>query len=137
MSFRTALLALTALQLAISTSFAVEPAAFLKQHCVRCHGIDIQEGDLSLDPSPTSATLWLQIADRLELREMPPEDAPQPPVAEVNAMISLAKRNAAGASQKGQVVLRRLNRTQYRNTCLLYTSPSPRDLSTSRMPSSA
>ena len=25
----------------------------------------------------------------------------------------------------------------YKNTCLLYTSPSPRDLSTSRMPSSA
>ena len=25
----------------------------------------------------------------------------------------------------------------YTNTCLLYTSPSPRDLSTSRMPSSA
>ena len=27
--------------------------------------------------------------------------------------------------------------SKYRNTCLLYTSPSPRDLSTSRMPSSA
>ena len=27
--------------------------------------------------------------------------------------------------------------TMYVNTCLLYTSPSPRDLSTSRMPSSA
>ena len=27
--------------------------------------------------------------------------------------------------------------TGYVNTCLLYTSPSPRDLSTSRMPSSA
>ena len=26
---------------------------------------------------------------------------------------------------------------QYGNICLLYTSPSPRDLSTSRMPSSA
>ena len=26
---------------------------------------------------------------------------------------------------------------QYEETCLLYTSPSPRDLSTSRMPSSA
>ena len=26
---------------------------------------------------------------------------------------------------------------EYANTCLLYTSPSPRDLSTSRMPSSA
>ena len=28
-------------------------------------------------------------------------------------------------------------RTRDLNTCLLYTSPSPRDLSTSRMPSSA
>ena len=27
--------------------------------------------------------------------------------------------------------------THYKLTCLLYTSPSPRDLSTSRMPSSA
>ena len=26
---------------------------------------------------------------------------------------------------------------EYKDTCLLYTSPSPRDLSTSRMPSSA
>ena len=29
------------------------------------------------------------------------------------------------------------NNKEYLNTCLLYTSPSPRDLSTSRMPSSA
>ena len=28
-------------------------------------------------------------------------------------------------------------REKYYNSCLLYTSPSPRDLSTSRMPSSA
>jgi len=28
-------------------------------------------------------------------------------------------------------------RDEYPSTCLLYTSPSPRDLSTSRMPSSA
>ena len=31
----------------------------------------------------------------------------------------------------------RLMKWEYRKTCLLYTSPSPRDLSTSRMPSSA
>ena len=30
-----------------------------------------------------------------------------------------------------------VNFYQFENTCLLYTSPSPRDLSTSRMPSSA
>ena len=29
------------------------------------------------------------------------------------------------------------NKTTKRKSCLLYTSPSPRDLSTSRMPSSA
>ena len=31
----------------------------------------------------------------------------------------------------------RKNKSALRNICLLYTSPSPRDLSTSRMPSSA
>ena len=30
-----------------------------------------------------------------------------------------------------------VSRLEQGNTCLLYTSPSPRDLSTSRMPSSA
>ena len=30
-----------------------------------------------------------------------------------------------------------LNESTYKEVCLLYTSPSPRDLSTSRMPSSA
>ena len=32
---------------------------------------------------------------------------------------------------------RRVNKTQMINTCLLYTSPSPRDRQKSRMPSSA
>ena len=34
-------------------------------------------------------------------------------------------------------ILEKFNCDDYINTCLLYTSPSPRDLSTSRMPSSA
>ena len=34
-------------------------------------------------------------------------------------------------------LLRRQMKTNFRKPCLLYTSPSPRDLSTSRMPSSA
>ena len=33
--------------------------------------------------------------------------------------------------------LKKLNHGKAGNICLLYTSPSPRDLSTSRMPSSA
>ena len=37
----------------------------------------------------------------------------------------------------GFLALRELNLTLQPGDCLLYTSPSPRDLSTSRMPSSA
>ena len=40
-----------------------------------------------------------------------------------------------GAGQANEVALNTL--TRVKNSCLLYTSPSPRDLSTSRMPSSA
>ena len=39
--------------------------------------------------------------------------------------------------QKGKKVRKRGSMGHPQNPCLLYTSPSPRDLSTSRMPSSA
>ena len=39
--------------------------------------------------------------------------------------------------QRQQQMAPQQSLAQYYNTCLLYTSPSPRDLSTSRMPSSA
>ena len=39
--------------------------------------------------------------------------------------------------RKHQYLKRGFKSTNEYNTCLLYTSPSPRDLSTSRMPSSA
>ena len=38
---------------------------------------------------------------------------------------------------KGSKVLRTRKVKQYNNNCLLYTSPSPRDVEESRMPSSA
>ena len=39
--------------------------------------------------------------------------------------------------KKPNSALRKVARVRLSNGCLLYTSPSPRDLSTSRMPSSA
>ena len=36
-----------------------------------------------------------------------------------------------------EAAIEALNETEHSGSCLLYTSPSPRDLSTSRMPSSA
>ena len=41
------------------------------------------------------------------------------------------------ADDWGSIAMRRLSIIDLSSGCLLYTSPSPRDLSTSRMPSSA
>ena len=48
----------------------------------------------------------------------------------------LEKKKAKGIVA-GRIMLRRMMGKASFTTCLLYTSPSPRDLSTSRMPSSA
>ena len=45
--------------------------------------------------------------------------------------------NGSGGDGNLTYTLNPLGITQSSNVCLLYTSPSPRDLSTSRMPSSA
>ncbi len=110
------LIPILTLALLSNVATSVEPDAFFQQHCIRCHGAEKQKGDLRLDTDLTDAERWLEIADRLELGEMPPEDEPRPPAPEVKEMVALAKKNAAHSAPSGQVVLRRLNRTQYRNT---------------------
>ena len=61
---------------------------------------------------------------------------------------AVVKRNPQGRSRRGWVMepveqttsrgtKMPAYRIRWRDSCLLYTSPSPRDLSTSRMPSSA
>ena len=42
-----------------------------------------------------------------------------------------------GEDERGNRLLAAMGERNLRTDCLLYTSPSPRDLSTSRMPSSA
>ena len=64
-------------------------------------------------------TLWAAISLNFLLPRLMPGNP---------ADIMIAKMQRAG----GEV-----SETTIRNICLLYTSPSPRDLSTSRMPSSA
>ena len=46
----------------------------------------------------------------------------------------MGKNKVVQIAKKGKDAIRNSNKS---STCLLYTSPSPRDLSTSRMPSSA
>lgn len=103
---------------------ADETRRFLKTHCVKCHGARKAKGDLRLDTLQFSATnaeniaSWQAIVDRILANEMPPENAPQPSAEErVNLLNTLRGRIAdAAKSNAKQVVLRRLNRTQFRNT---------------------
>jgi hypothetical protein len=114
-----ALIGLAFLPFALS---AVEPAAFFEKRCVQCHGPKKQKAKLRLDTldwTPDdlkNLQTWREIADKLELREMPPEDEPQPSPAERTAMLQWLGPKLAAASTPEPVLLRRLNRTQYRNT---------------------
>ena len=113
------LIGLAFLHLALS---ATEPAAFFEQHCVKCHGLKKQKANLRLDTlewkpgDPKNLEVWREIADRLELGEMPPEDEPQPAPAERAVVLKWLGPKLSAASMPESVLLRRLNRVQYRNT---------------------
>ena len=66
-----------------------------------------------------------------------PDGAPVLCDASVADLPSLLRPGDAVVVNDTKVIPARLDGTRTRAACLLYTSPSPRDLSTSRMPSSA
>ena len=51
--------------------------------------------------------------------------------------VKLSSVSEVAVSEGGQIVYKKYDIKQLVNTCLLYTSPSPRDTERSRMPSSA
>ncbi len=70
------------------------PIAFLKTHCLNCHGEKKQKGDrrfdhLSVDLfDEDSAYEWQEILDMVNLGEMPPEDDEQPTDEERTGFVS-------------------------------------------------
>ncbi len=104
----------------------VETSAFLKEHCLRCHGPEKSKGDLRLDlldadfSKPGAYERWRDIVSRVQSGEMPPEKEPRPKPAQAQAFVRQlsARLDEAGAKQRaeGRVVLRRLNRVEYENT---------------------
>lgn len=111
-----ALATILALGLLREQSIASEASGFFQEFCIKCHGPTKQDGDLRLDEGVTRAEVWIEVADKLQSGEMPPEGELQPPSDSREKMVALAREHATKASQPGQVVLRRLNRAQYRNT---------------------
>ena len=102
---------------------------FLEKHCISCHGPKKFKGDLALDlldpdmKESTSASRWAVVRDKIEQGEMPPGKRPRPSAVEVEKALSWIRAE--------------MKRARRNFTCLLYTSPSPRDATLSRMPSSA
>ena len=98
---------------------------FIQKWCGECHGDDEPEADLNLlkrlarPPQGEDLALLLEIRDALRDDEMPPEDEPQPPAAEVEKVLTWTRRLLARGESSvdpGKVTMRRLSRTEYRNT---------------------
>ena len=103
-----------------------QTAAFMKEHCLRCHGPEQAKGDLRLDQldtdfsKPSTFERWREVVTRVQSGEMPPKKEPRPQPAQVQAFVRQlsARLDEAGVKHRtaGRVVLRRLNRAEYENT---------------------
>lgn len=101
--------------------------AFLKKHCLDCHGPDVQEGELRFDHYKTAAAViadlktWQRAIDMLRSGAMPPEDADQPSDAERSRVADWIEKtiyyvDCNAPPDPGCVTIRRLNRAEYNNT---------------------
>jgi hypothetical protein len=110
--------------LSLSPQAAAEDiAGFLKTYCIRCHGPEKQEADRRFDrlqdlPARQRLELWQEMLDRVNLGEMPPEEAPQPESSvrvwaaeEIAALIQKGRKDVSPIADG--TVLRRLNRFEY------------------------
>lgn len=107
--------------------FQQRVAPFFKRHCVKCHGARMAKGEIRLDGLQGEARAdrdlarWEVILGVLQRAEMPPEDQPQPPAAERQAVVKWIEaklrhhihqaKNAPAAPSA-----RRLTNFEYQNT---------------------
>ena len=100
---------------------------FFAKHCTSCHDGDLSEGELRLDNLAANFSdrepsgHWVEVLDRINLGEMPPEDEPRPDpadLAKVTEWISknLLQMRRSSESTGGRVLMRRLSRVEYANT---------------------
>jgi hypothetical protein len=107
--------------------FSAAGVPFLQQHCLACHAGPKPKAGLSLAEFRDDASvlkdpkLWDNVTGMVETGGMPPEGRP-PPMAQqreefVRAVRDVFLRAARDAKpDPGRVTMRRLNRTEYRNT---------------------
>ncbi len=107
--------------------FAKVGRAFLQKHCIGCHSGKKPKAELSLDVFRDSNSVVRgrkiveNVLKRIAIGDMPPKGRPRPTVLEaeaftehVNVLFDYSDRHAK--PDPGRVTMRRLNRTEYKNT---------------------
>jgi hypothetical protein len=112
--------------LAESLSF-VEGQAFLRKYCQGCHTGKAGAGGFALDQVATESSFireshrWTSLLRRVHAGEMPPKNAPSPPIDGREAFVVwgesvMRQVICAGGIEPGRSPLRRLNRDEYSAT---------------------
>ncbi|CAM2781239.1 DUF1592 domain-containing protein [Rariglobus hedericola] len=99
---------------------------FLNRTCYECHDSGSRKGDFALDrlslpvPQSDSREAWERVLRHVSNNLMPPADATQPAPAERAEFITWLDRTLHPVDPRnpdpGRVVIRRLNREEYKNT---------------------
>ena len=108
-------------------AFSEHLLPLLENHCFDCHGEDKQKGDLALHDlnrnlvNGGDEAVWDIVLDQINSGRMPPKEKKRPPENTLLAAVGwlteeLNKAEAAANARGSDIVLRRLNRLEYRNT---------------------
>src|SRR5689334_20481939 len=132
--FRVAALFVLALTGNAAGTFGADakPAAdptqpFFAQHCQGCHAGSKPKGDFRLDSltqdfaDDSNRKQWLKVFEQVKEGTMPPAKKPRPPAKDVEGLAAwiserTAAAEAAASASRGRVVMRRLNRAEYKNS---------------------
>ncbi len=102
------------------------PQLLLQEHCYACHAEGTAEGKFSIDEllaqpdSEQTRAAWWRVLKNLRAELMPPQSEPNLPDTARTQLIHWLESDALHLDptrpDPGQVTLRRLNRSEYRNT---------------------
>ena len=112
-------------QVTSESEYQKHVAPILEQYCVKCHDADSKKGGVSFETDSAKhlvadQELWLNCLKMLRSGLMPPKGKARPTAEQLVTIEKWIKYSAFGIDpanpDPGRVTLRRLNRTEYRNT---------------------
>ena len=96
---------------------------------------------MSNTPPYSGARFWDRMADKYSKKPVPDQQVYAKKLAQTDRLLNLSDHVLEIGCGTGSTAIHHASKVErivaIDYSCLLYTSPSPRDLSTSRMPSSA